>query len=204
MENVNVKIAVTGGIGSGKSFVCRRLVEHGFNIFDCDASAKRLMRESEDVRRGLIDLVGEDAYINGKLNKAAIANFLMTSDDNTSRLNAVVHPAVAKDFLSSGCKWMECAILFESGFNQYVDKVICVAAPLEVRINRVMQRDGIDRDKVLEWMGKQWPQEKVVALSDYVIVNDGIEDVDEQLLPLLDMLYPNYDGNDDRFFPFMG
>ena len=204
MENINVKIAVTGGIGSGKSFVCRRLVEHGFNIFDCDASAKRLMRESEDVKRGIIDLVGEDAYIDGKLNKAAIANFLMTSDDNTSRLNAVVHPAVAKDFLSSGCQWMECAILFESGFNQYVDNVICVAAPLEVRIDRVMQRDGIDRYKVLEWMGKQWPQEKVVALSDYVIANDGIEDVDEQLSRLLDMLYPNYDGNDDRFFPFIG
>ena len=204
MENVNFKIAVTGGIGSGKSFVCRQLVEHGFSIFDCDASAKRLMRESEDVRRGIIGLVGEDAYIDGRLNKAAVANFLMTSDDNTSRLNAVVHPAVAKDFLSSGCQWMECAILFESGFNQYVDKVICVAAPLEVRIDRVMQRDGIGRDKVLEWMGKQWPQEQVVAFSDYVIMNDGIQDVDEQLSGLLDMLYPNYDGSDDSFFPFIG
>ena len=204
MENVNFKIAVTGGIGSGKSFVCRRLVEHGFSIFDCDASAKRLMRESEDVKRGIIGLVGEDAYIDGRLNKAAVANFLMTSDDNTSRLNAVVHPAVAKDFLSSGCQWMECAILFESGFNQYVDKVICVAAPLEVRIDRVMQRDGIGRDKVLEWMGKQWPQEQVVALSDYVIMNDGIQDVYEQLSGLLDMLYPNYDGSENSFFPFIG
>lgn len=194
MKNVNLKIAVTGGIGSGKSFVCHRLAEHGIRIFDCDTSAKRLMRESEEVKGNIIGLVGENAYIGGQLNKAAIAKFLMASDENTSRLNAIVHPAVAQDFLSSGCKWMECAILFESGFNQYVDRVVCVAAPIEVRINRVMQRDGINREKVLEWMDMQWPQERVMANSDYVIVNDGIENVDEQVDCLVDILSSNSNG----------
>ncbi len=183
-----IKIAVTGGIGSGKSFVCSRLAARGIHVFDCDASAKRLMRESDEVKNQLIDLVGEDAYIDGRLNKAAIANFLMLSDDNTSRVNSVVHPAVAKDFISSGLDWMECAILFESGFDQYVDRVVCVAAPLEVRIQRVIQRDNISREKVLEWMSKQWPQEKVMADSDYIIMNDGIMDVDEQINMFMNIL----------------
>ena len=184
-----IKVAVTGGIGSGKSFVCQRLAAHGIAVFDCDAVAKRLMRESEEVKCQLMDLVGEDAYCNGKLNKAAIAQYMMISDENTQRINGVVHPAVAREFLASGMAWMECAILFESGFNQYVDHVVCVTAPLEVRIQRVMHRDNISRDKVMEWMEKQWPQKKVLVNSDFEIVNDGVLDVDCQLEHILYRLH---------------
>ena len=188
-----VRIAITGGIGSGKSYVCRCLRRRGIDVYDCDAAAKRLMRESGLLRRQLTALIGDHAYVDGRLNKEAVAVYMMKSDEHTARVNAVVHPAVADDFLKSGMTWMECAILFESGFDRYVDKVVCVAAPEEVRIQRVMRRDGIPRDKVLEWMSKQLPQHEVMGRSDYVVVNDGDADVMQQL----DALFLDLDINEE-------
>ena len=99
------------------------------------------------------------------------------------RINALVHPAVARDFEQSGNQWLESAIFFESGFDARVkvDSVVCVTAPLEVRIQRVMQRDALDRAKALKWIECQWPQERVRAMSHFEIVNDGVKDVDQQL-----------------------
>lgn len=182
------KVAVTGGIGSGKSHVCKRLEAHGIDVFECDASAKRIMREDPEVMRRLVTLVGDDAYVGGKLNKAAVARFMMERDGNVEKVNGIVHPAVAADFLASGKKWMECAILFESGFQQYVDTVVCVTAPFETRIRRVVERDGITREKAMEWMARQWPQEQVARRSHFIIVNDGIEDIDRQIYRLFDFL----------------
>ena len=179
------KVAVTGGIGSGKSLVCSRLKEYGIEVFDCDASAKRLMRTSQPLIEKLTNLVGEEAYVGGKLNKAAIARYMMASEANTRNVNQLVHPAVGEDFILSGMTWMECAILFESGFQKYVDVVVCVAAPKETRIKRVMERDGITREKVLEWMTKQLPQRTVVEKSDFVILNDGVADIDKQISQML-------------------
>jgi len=182
------KVAITGGIGSGKSYVCERLRQHGIDIYDCDAAAKRLMRTSKKLIASISQLVGEDAYSDGKLNKAAIARFIMESEDNIQKINQLVHPAVGRDFIRSQMRWMECAILFESGFQRYVDKVVCVTAPKETRIRRVMERDGIAREKVLEWMGKQLPQHIVAQRSDFVIVNDEVANVDEQVERLLTQL----------------
>ena len=189
MEDVEtLRIAITGGIGSGKSYVCRCLEQHGICVYDCDAAAKRLMRTSRTLRRQLTQLIGEDTYVDGQLNKAAVAGFLMQSEEHTQQVNAIVHPAVGRDFLRSGMTWMECAILFESGFERYVDKVVCVSAPIEVRIRRVMDRDGITREKTLEWMSRQLPQEEVLVRSDYEIINDGICDVGQQVAHLLERL----------------
>jgi len=183
-----LRIAVTGGIGSGKSYVCYILAERGIEVYDCDAAAKRLMRESEDIRSQLTSLIGEDAYREGRLNKAAVARFLMQSEDNTQKVNAIVHPAVGLDFVLSGLSWMECAILFESGFDRYVDRVVCVTAPEEVRLARVMRRDGITREAASAWMKKQMPQHEVLARSDYEIVNDGVRDVAAQVDRILGRL----------------
>lgn len=173
------RIAITGGIGSGKSYVCRLLHQlQGVDIYDCDAAAKRLMRCSPYLRQQLTQLIGPDTYIDDQLNKAAVAQFLLSSDDHAHAIDAIVHPAVADDFIQSGKQWMECAILYESGFDKLVDKVIVVTAPDEVRIHRIMKRDGISNLKARQWIERQWPQEKVRQLADYEIVNDG-------LLPLL-------------------
>lgn len=179
------KVAVTGGIGSGKSLVCSRLLEYGVEVYDCDAAAKRLMRTSQPLIESITRLVGNDAYVNGQLNKAAIARYMMVSEENTRKVNQLVHPAVGRDFVMSGMRWMECAILFESGFHKYVDMVVCVTAPIQTRIQRVMRRDGIPREKVLEWMAKQLPQSIVAERSDFIIVNDGYSDIDWQIRQLL-------------------
>ncbi len=169
-----MKTGITGGIGSGKSYVCSRLQARGIQVYDCDSAAKRLIRTSPDIRRQLTALIGS-------LDKAAMAQFLLSSEENARAVDAIVHPAVFRDYRESGIEWMESAIMYESGIYQLVDRVIVVTAPLEVRIRRVMQRDGITREKVLEWMARQWPQEEIMRRADLEIVNDGTADIDEQL-----------------------
>ena len=192
-----MKIGITGGIGSGKSFVCQRLNVRGIAVYDCDAAAKRLIRTSSDIRRQLTALIGPLAYeaeangtneTNGacepqgpRLNKAVVARFLLESEENAKAIDRIVHPAVFRDFEESGFDWMESAIMFESGIYRLVDRIVVVTAPDEVRIRCVMQRDGISREKVLQWMQRQWPQNRVRSLADFEIVNDGVADVDDQI-----------------------
>lgn len=183
-----MKIGITGGIGSGKSYVCSRLAERGIFVYDCDSAAKRLMRSSEKIKEELTELIGNDTYIDGKLNKAKVAEFLLASENNAHAIDAIVHPAVANDFIASGAEWMECAILFESGFNRLVDKVIAVTAPETIRLQRIMSRDNISKEKAKEWIAKQMPQEDVAARADFTINNDGQQDIDEQIDKLINKL----------------
>lgn len=180
-----MKIAITGGIGCGKSFVCRLLEKRGFSIYDCDNAAKRIIATSDTVKSNLKSVVGEDVFTDNTLNKAVLVKFLLKSDTNTQLINNIIHPIVAQDFIDSQMSWMECAILFSSGFNRLVDKVICVTAPLDVRLTRIMTRDGISKDKALEWINKQMSQEDVIKQCDYVIDNDGKADLDKQITDIL-------------------
>lgn len=180
-----VKVAVTGGIGSGKSYVCRLIGRRGIHVYDCDSAAKRIMASSDEIKVALCRVVGDDVLSEGRIDKAVLASYLLKSEKNAQQINRIVHPAVAEDFISSGYSWMECAILFSSGFDKLVDKVVCVTAPLEVRVDRIIRRDNISRDNALEWIGRQMPQEEVKTLSDYEIVNDGVLDVDIQIDKIL-------------------
>ena len=184
-----MKIGITGGIGSGKSYVCKRLEARGYKVYDCDSAAKRLIRTSDDIRQRFTALIGPDTYNGEQLNKAVVAKFLLESEDNAKAINAIVHPAVFRDFEESGLQWMESAILYESGAISLVDKAIVVTAPEEVRIQRVMKRDGITREKVMEWMGRQLPQEEVSKRADFEIINDGERDIDEQIEQFLNKKY---------------
>lgn len=177
-----MKIGITGGIGSGKSFVCQLLAERGISIYDCDAAAKRLMRSSTQLRTALTRLIGVDTYLpDGTLNKPVVARFLLVSDANAHAIDAIVHPAVAADFRESGMQWMECAILFESGFESLVDRVVVVTAPEAVRIQRIMNRDGISEEQARQWMAKQWPQELLRQRAHFEIVNDGEQALGPQI-----------------------
>jgi len=189
-----MKIGITGGIGSGKSYVARLLAKRGIDVYDCDAAAKRLMRTSPELRRQLTALIGPDCYLmpeypdfpdsseqQPRLNKAVVAQFLLASEKNAHAIDAIVHPAVIRDFVYSGYEWMESAILYESGAYKVVDRVIVVTAPEETRLQRIMARDGISREKALEWIARQWPQEEVRRRADYEIVNDGTTDIEQQL-----------------------
>jgi len=177
-----MKYAITGGIGSGKSYVCRIIEQmYDVEIYDCDAAAKRLMRTDPSLQKQLSDAVGQDIFPNGKLDKVTLSTFLLKSEENNRIINSIVHPAVAKDFIVSGKQWMESAILFEADFQKYVDRVICVSAPLETRIERIMQRDGISREKALGWINRQMPQDEKERLSDIIIINDGIRDLTNEI-----------------------
>lgn len=189
-----MKIAITGGIGSGKSYVCRILEKQGIRVYDCDAEAKRLMRTDAELQAGLKKLVGEEVYsADGILQKPVLAQFILTSEANKQAVNDVVHPAVARDFEQSDCEWMESAILFDSGFDRrtHFDKVVCVSAPVAVRLQRIMQRDHISQEKAQQWIDAVMPQEELIARSDYEIVNDGVRDVEAQVVHLLNLLNPS-------------
>ncbi|UKK50247.1 dephospho-CoA kinase [Prevotella sp. E13-17] len=177
-----MRIGITGGIGSGKSFVCQLLKQRGIEVYDCDSAAKRLMHTSAQLRQQLSALIGPDTYLqDGRLNKAAVAQFLLTSEENAKAIDNIVHPAVFDDYEKSGIDWVESAILYESGLDRLLDKVIVVTAPEDVRIKRVMQRDHISEAKAKEWITRQLPQEIVRSKADYEIINDGETPLEPQI-----------------------
>lgn len=183
-------IAITGGIGSGKSYVCQLLEKRGIKVYDCDAAAKRLMRTSATLRQQLRQLVGPQVYRGCILQKRVLAEFLLASEANKQAVNEIVHPAVALDFIESDYQWLESAILFDSGFHRRVpfSFVVCVSAPEDVRVQRIMARDGISEAKALEWIHRQMPQEQVEGLSNFVIVNDGVAPLEPQVDKLIHQL----------------
>ena len=185
------KIAITGGIGSGKSYVCRILEKRGVKVYDCDAEAKRLMRSDANLQAALKQLVGFEVYSDdGILQKPVLAKFLLASEANKQAVNDIVHPAVARDFEQSDCDWLESAILFDSGFDKrtHFDYVVCVTAPIPVRLQRIMQRDHISQEKAQQWIDAVMPQEELVARSDFELVNDGVTDLEEQIETLFGKL----------------
>lgn len=188
-------IAITGGIGSGKSYVCQLLEKHGVNVYDCDAHAKQLMANDFSLQRRLQQVVGESVFCNHVLQKRVLAEFLLASEHNKQTIDDVIHPAVAADFIKSGSQWLESAILFDSGFYRRIpfDFIVCVSAPEDIRVGRVMARDGISEKKALEWIHRQWPQEKMEQRSNFVITNDGKEDLERQIATLLNKVYHKID-----------
>lgn len=189
-----IRLGITGGIGSGKSYVSRLLRADGISVYDTDAEAKRLMLSHPSIRKDLIGLLGEDVYLDGRLNKPLLASYLFASSGNAARINGIVHPRVKEDFLSwasrqeSGPVALESAILFESGFEDVVDKVIMVYAPLDVRIRRVMERDHATREQVESRIAAQMSDEEKVRRADFVIMNDGKRELQSQLSVLYDAL----------------
>ena len=131
-----IKVGLTGGIGCGKSYVADLLRRQHISVYDTDKEAKRLMMESATIRQGLVDRIGERAYTpDGALNRELIASYLFASPLHAERINRLVHPVVQDDFLqwvdkqNGSLVVMECAILYESGFDRLVDEVLLVRAP---------------------------------------------------------------------------
>lgn len=186
-----MKIAITGGIGSGKSYICHLLEQRGVEIFYCDDEAKRIMVEHHGVQDALTALVGPEVYTGQpdslQLNKAVLGSYLRKNAENTAKVNAIVHPRVAEAFLESGKEWMECAILKESGFQHLVDRIVVVTCPLEERYRRIMERDHCDRDTVSRWLSMQISDEERLEMADFQIKNDGVIPLEEQITELLSM-----------------
>lgn len=197
-----VKIGITGGIGSGKSYVSRLLMERSVPVYDTDSEAKRLMLENAEIRKGLIKLLGNDVYQeNGELNKPLVAGYLFADKQNAERINSVVHPQVKADFnrwaMKQDKRWvaLESAILFESGFEDVVDFVVAVYAPVEIRLKRVQERDGVTESQVRKRMAAQLDDETKCNRSDFVIINDGSKSLEVQVDNLLQTLEMIEKGN---------
>ena len=188
-------IAITGGIGSGKSYVSALLQAAGIPVYNTDNEAKRLMLSDEGIRQDLIALLGEDVYTDGTLNKPMLASYLFAGPENAARINAIVHPRVKADFR----RWMEeqegqeivgleCAILFEAGFADTVDAVVTVYAPESLRVERAMKRDGATEAQIRARIAAQMDDEEKCRLSDYIIYNDGSISLENQLSALVAQL----------------
>lgn len=158
-----IKLAITGGIGSGKSYIARRMSQLlGIPVYDSDSEAKRLIQESPGLRQSLTEVTGLQLYDEqGKLRRDEFASWLFASQDNTRKVNAIVHPAVIDDFLQWAEKQdaqvvaIESALVSESGIDRIVDKVILVDAPLETRIRRAMARDNATREQIIARINSQ-------------------------------------------------
>ena len=185
-----IKIAICGGIGSGKSTVCRMFVERGAAVYDSDSRAKALMNESVKLREALVAEFGEECYDGNVLNRPYLASKVFGSDEQLAKLNSIVHPVVKADFLAWAEEQegdyciLESAILFESGFDALVDKTVAVLAPLPFRIERAMQRDGVTREQIEARVNAQMSDDELVKRADFAIVNIDLEDVEKDVAEL--------------------
>lgn len=188
---MGLKIGITGGIGSGKSYVAKIFKALGVPFYDADKEAKALMNTNQDIKTALTDEFGSEVYdIRGRLNRSYLASQVFKDKERLDKLNAVVHPIV----IQHGEDWAlsqtfpyslkEAALLFESGSYKKLDYTILVTAPTDIRIKRVMQRDAITREEVLDRMNKQLSDEEKQKLADFTIVNDGLAPLLPQILPL--------------------
>jgi dephospho-CoA kinase len=180
-------IGLTGGIGSGKSTIAQGLRQMGYAVYDTDSEAKRLIVEDENVRTQMVQLFGNEVYANEVYQTALVAQRVFTDRSLLAQLNAIVHPAVRADILrwatmqdspsfrkglGVGLCFVECAILYQAGFDELCDKVVAVTAPEEVRLARVLTRDHSTIDKVRARMRAQ-EAERDIERADIVINNDG-------------------------------
>jgi dephospho-CoA kinase len=189
-----LKVGITGGIGSGKSTIAKIFEVLGIPVYYADDAAKRLMNEDDALKEKIEKAFGEETYNNGLLNRAYLSSVVFNSPEKLELLNSIVHPATIAD----ADKWMqqqntpyvlkEAALIFESGSNKKLDKVIGVFTPAEQRIQRVMQRDNISEEAVKARMSKQMNEDEKMRLCDYVINNDEQEMVIPQVLKIHELL----------------
>jgi dephospho-CoA kinase len=183
--NKSLIIGITGGIGSGKSTLSEKLRAEGYQVYDSDLEARRLQDEDQVIKNKLKVLFGDEIYTQQGLDRAYLAKLVFGKKDLLAQLTAIVHPVVKEDFM----KWLEInktenflfvesAILFESGFNAFVDKVILMTASKTVRIARVVKRDRISVEQVRARMENQQPDDTKISRSDFVIHTDDNQSLD--------------------------
>ncbi len=174
-----IKVAITGGIGSGKSTLCQAFATVKVPIYNADKEAKRLMSESKDLRQAIIQEFGQQSYCDTEPNREYLSSVVFGDAQALKRLNSIVHPAVKRDF-GMWCMMhseqypyviMESAILFESGFDKEVDVIVAVLAPQELRIQRTCLRDGVSEEQVRARINAQLSEQELAQRADYTVVN---------------------------------
>lgn len=189
-----LKIGLTGGIGSGKSTVAKVFETLGIPVYYADDAAKRIMNEDEELRKQIIAHFGEASYENEQLNRHHISSQVFNNGEKLALLNSIVHPVTIAD----AEKWMqqqqtpyavkEAALIFEANADKQLDYVIGVSAPIDLRLKRVMDREGITVDKVQARMDKQMDEEEKMKRCDFIIYNDEKQLLIPQVIELHEKL----------------
>jgi len=178
-----IKVAITGGIGVGKTTVSSLFEEMGIPVFNSDVVAKEIMSSNHLLKTEITKIFGQKAYENNKLNKSYLSDAIFNDENLLEKINSIVHPYVAEEFnlwlKNQNSKYIiyESAIVFESKGESAFDKIICVIAPKEEVFRRIIERNNFSHDKIASIMNKQLPQQTKVDKSDYVI-----ENIDESML----------------------
>ncbi|TVR88463.1 MAG: dephospho-CoA kinase [Saprospirales bacterium] len=188
-----LKVGVTGGIGSGKTTVCRIFESLGVPVYYADDRARTLLNTDADIHRGLKSIFGERVFgADGRPDRKYIASVVFEDKEKLAKLNKLIHPAVGADWeawysrIKADYPYVlkEAALLFESGSYRNLDRVICVAAPESLRIERVVKRDGVDEAAVRSRMKNQLNQDMKISLSHHLIKNDGTLSLIKQVVSL--------------------
>lgn len=174
-----LKVGITGGIGSGKSYVCDIFKRFGIPVFHADSVSQKIVEADSVVKKQIVDLFGPEIYLEGKLNRKSVSETVFKEKYLLEKLNRIIHPAVFNQFEIWTKKYnnlpyiiKEAAIIFESGGEKFLDFVITISAPEELRIARVVMRDQAERKNVLARIKNQWNDEQRIKKSDFVIIND--------------------------------
>lgn len=186
---MGIKVGITGGIGSGKSYISRIFKAMGVPFYDADKEAKQLMNQDPGIHQGLVDAFGEAVYQpDGTLDRKWLSMQVFNNNDKLQLLNSIVHPVVIRH----GQEWAmrqtaayslkEAALLVESGSYKSLDCLILVSAPEELRIERVMHRDGVSREEVQGRIDKQMPESEKKKYADFIVHNDGVSPLLPQIL----------------------
>lgn len=186
-----IKVGLTGGIASGKSTIAKIFESLGVPVFYSDVVGKQLLNEDDLIRKKVVELFGQEVYDYSGLKREVLAKKVFNNPELLQQLNTIVHPAVRSAFLQFSNNnqhksyiLKEAAILFESGAHKELDKIICVSASSDERIERAMQRDGSKKEDVLDRMKHQLSEDERIALSDFVIDNNGSTLVIPQVLSI--------------------
>lgn len=189
------RIGLTGGIGSGKSYIARVLEKMGYPVYYSDEQAKVLTDAHSEIRAGLISRFGTSIYSEGILNRKELAAHIFNSEPNRIFVNQLIHPVVRADFdrwcaeQHSALVFNEAAILFETGAYQQFDATVLVIAPQELRIHRILERDRCTVAQAEARMISQWSDEQKIPLATYIISNDGKSPLLSQLEEVISRLF---------------
>ena len=190
-ERKQIKIGLTGGIGSGKTFVGTIFSKLGIPVFNADLEAKKCMAENAILKHEIQNIFGDEVYKNGLLKDKILAEIVFNNKQKLEELTKLVHPVVKQNFVdwcdnqNSEIVIKEAAILFESDSHLTLDKVICVSASEAIRIQRVINRDNISREQVIARVDRQMSQYEKEKLSDFVITNDEKELILPQIIKII-------------------
>ncbi len=191
------RLGVTGGIGSGKSTVCKTFNVLGIPVFSADEEGRRIMDTDTRLKDDLNNIIGEDLYASGELDRVRLASLIFNDNDLLDSVNRLVHPLVYdkyREWCGQQCSdyvIFEAAILFEAGAEEYVDMILAVIAPLEERVKRVMERNKMSREQVMERVKNQISDKEMIERSDYYINNSDNEMIIPAVLEIHNRILTN-------------